>query len=315
MPTLVHWTLRITLGLVLVTACTGNALAQVGRVNGVIKDDEGEPIKGATVTAENDASGTSLTASTDDKGRFTMIGLRSGLWSFVAQAPGHRTNGARMPVRAAANANPPMLLTLDRNGPGIGGALERITAKDLQTSLASAEALFNQRKWDEAIAAYRAIGALAGPLRMVQLQIAAASIGKKDYVAALAAYRELLQAAPANDSAAIGMATLQRELGDVKAAEVTLIEAAKAEGAGREVFYALGELVSVDGRPGQAADWFQKASAADPYWGKPLYQLGQSAMNRGDRSAATDYWQRTVKVDPTSPEAALAKTALGKLDK
>jgi Tfp pilus assembly protein PilF len=38
-------------------------------------------------------------------------------------------------------------------------------------------------------------------------------------------------------------------------------------------------------------------------------------MNKGDRPSATDYWQRAVKVDPSSPEAALAKTALGQLDK
>ena len=36
-----------------------------------------QPIKGATVTAENpDASPSSFTATTDDKGRFSIIGLQ-----------------------------------------------------------------------------------------------------------------------------------------------------------------------------------------------------------------------------------------------
>ena len=108
------------------------------------------------------------------------------------------------------------------------------------------------------------------------------------------------------------MAHLQRETGDTKGAETTLVEAAKAEGAGREVFYELGILASDGGRADEAIEWFKKAHVVDAYWAKPLYQLGQSAMSKGDRAAATDYWQRTVNVAPLSPEAALAKAALGK---
>jgi uncharacterized GH25 family protein len=54
-----------------------------------VKDDRGVPIKGATIIAENpDASPASFTVSSDEKGRFAIIGLRSGLWSFRAGAPG-----------------------------------------------------------------------------------------------------------------------------------------------------------------------------------------------------------------------------------
>jgi Flp pilus assembly protein TadD len=307
--------LRIVLGVLLViAACATSASAQIGRVNGVIRNDNGQPIKGATVTAESENTGGTLTATTDDKGRFTMIGLRSGLWRFIAQAPGHRSNGTRMGVRVA-NVNPPILISLDRTGPGIGGALERVNAKELQSNLASAEAQFNSGRWDDAITAYRAILAMAPPLRFVQLQIAAAYIGKKDYPAAQAAYRELLKTHPGHVQATLGLAALQQDLGDLKAAEETLTRAATADGGNREVFNALGDLVAGDGRDGEAVNWFEKASAADPYWGKPLYKLGVSAMNKGDRTAATEYWQRTVAVDPQSPEADLARTALGQLDK
>ena len=56
-----------------------SAAAQTGRVGGVVKDEAGQPIKGATVTAENPgASPSSFTATTDDKGRFSIIGLKTG---------------------------------------------------------------------------------------------------------------------------------------------------------------------------------------------------------------------------------------------
>src|SRR5207245_764917 len=80
---------RGVLAAVLVAALAASAAAQTGRVGGTVKDESGQPIKGATITADNpNASPSSFTATTDDKGRFSMIGLRSGQWAFSARAPG-----------------------------------------------------------------------------------------------------------------------------------------------------------------------------------------------------------------------------------
>ena len=89
--------LRTVWAALLVTVLASAAAAQ-GRVNGVVKDDDGQPIKGATVTAENENIGGSHTASTDDKGRFSIIGLRPGQWTFIAVAPGHGADGGRLAV-------------------------------------------------------------------------------------------------------------------------------------------------------------------------------------------------------------------------
>src|SRR5688572_19068708 len=60
------------------------AVAQTGRVGGTVKDDKGQPLKGATILAENpSASPSSFTATTDDKGRYSIIGLRSGTWKIT----------------------------------------------------------------------------------------------------------------------------------------------------------------------------------------------------------------------------------------
>ena len=78
----------------------GDAAAQIGRVGGVVKDEDGQPIKGATDhRGKREHRPDSFTATTDDKGRFTMIGLRAGQWRFIAQAPGIRADGGEMAVR------------------------------------------------------------------------------------------------------------------------------------------------------------------------------------------------------------------------
>src|SRR5690242_4074964 len=92
--------LRGVLAATLVTALAATASAQTGRVGGQVKDDAGQPIKGATITAENpSASPSSFTATTDDKGRFSIIGLRTGQWTFTAQAPGYAPEAGKLNVQ------------------------------------------------------------------------------------------------------------------------------------------------------------------------------------------------------------------------
>ena len=168
--------------------------------------------------AENPNFGTtSFTATTDERGRFSMIGLRPGQWKFVAQAPGHSATVFEMPVRSAGASNPPITFTLRKAGI-IMGPLGNVPARDLQADLNAADALYDQQKWDEAIAAYRAIGAKAPALSVVNLQVGAAYRAKKDYPSAIAAYNELLKVDPGNEKAKIAIAKTQIEMGDTKAA-------------------------------------------------------------------------------------------------
>ena len=64
------------------------AAAQTGRIGGVVKDaSNNTPLKGATITAENpQASPSSFTATTDDKGRYSIIGLKTGTWKITAMS-------------------------------------------------------------------------------------------------------------------------------------------------------------------------------------------------------------------------------------
>ncbi len=138
--------------------------------------------------------------------------------------------------------------------------------------------LYNAQKWDEAIAAYRAIMAKAPALSVINLQIAAAYRNKKEYDNAIAAYNELLKADPNNDKAMVGIGMTNLEKGDLKAAEETLTKAAEGPKPTREVFYNLGEVKFAKGQTDEAAKWYQKAVDADA-------DVGQAALQAGARRA------------------------------
>src|SRR5262245_46853927 len=103
--------LRISAVVVMLAASAGLASAQSGRAFGVVRDDRNQPVKGATVTATADNPETnpgSFTSTTDDKGRFAMIGMKSGVWNVVARAPGYSAAAVAITVRQTQAVSPPL---------------------------------------------------------------------------------------------------------------------------------------------------------------------------------------------------------------
>jgi len=298
----------------LLLALAGNAAAQVGRVTGTVKDERGDPIRGATIIAENlDASPSSFTASTDDKGRFAIIGLRSGLWSFRSGMPGYTTDAGELNVRTLPGVTPPISFRLQKLAIP-PSALGSVAAKDLQTALANADGLFNSQQWDAAISAYRQILGQSPSLSVINLQIAAAYRNKGAFDDAIKSYNDLLKLDPTNDKAKVGIAMAHFEKGDLEVAERTLEAASQAPGATREVFYDLGEIRRARSQAAEAVQAYQRAAEVDPMWGKPPLALGRIAMDKGDAAAARKYFQTVTDVDPVSPEAAQATTMLRQLE-
>ena len=308
--------LRAALAAACLAAWSGAASAQTGRVGGVVKDEGDQPVKGATIRAENqNVSPSSFTAVTDEKGRFSIIGLRKGVWTFTVEASGFAPQSARLDVQTL-QVNPPITVNLKRGGAAASsGALAGVNAKDLQGDLAAAEELYNSQKWDAAIAAYRAILAKAPAVSVINLQLAAAYRNKKDYDSALVAYNELLKTDPTNEKAKVGIGMTNLEKGDMKAAEEGLQKAAESGSPSREVYYTLGEVKFAKGETADAAKWYQKAADTDPAWGKPWFKLGLVAVNKGDKDAATKMMQKVIDADPMSPEAAQAKAIIEQLKK
>lgn len=305
---------RVFGGVILISSLAATAGAQSGRVSGVVREEGGQPLKGATITADNQTIGQSFTATTDEKGRFNMIGLRTGEWRFIAQAPGFAPEGGMLAIRSSAQ-NVPLTFELKHSGVAFFGALGGIMSRDLQADLAAADALYDQKKWDEAISAYRVVANKAPVLTAVSLQIAAAYRNKKDYDAAVAVYNEVLKTEPGNDRAKIELAMTALERGDVRSAEDALARAATAPDASREICFSMGEVKLAANDSDGAVTWFERATKADPFWAKPLLKLGEAAMKRGNTADAAKLFAHAVEVDPTAPEAAMAKSALESLKK
>src|SRR5205807_1625664 len=143
--------------------------AQGSRVIGIVKDETGQPIKGATVSLENpDAIPRNFTATSDERGRFAVLGLKAGEWSIVAQSPGFLPDATRVQVRVTTPVAP--VFTLRRAPLPPPSVLGNVGAKDLQTELKNADQQFDAKQWDQAIATYKNILGRAPALTILNLQ-------------------------------------------------------------------------------------------------------------------------------------------------
>lgn len=211
--------LQLLVAVVIIAWLAAPAAAQTGRVQGVVRDVNGRPIKGATVKATHpEAVPRELTSTTDERGRFAILGMRTATtWHFVAEAPGFFPSEGNAPVRS--NVGLPLTFTLRRDPGPIPGAL----TKDIQEQLSAANALRDEGRYDEAIAAYQSIQSRNEKLTMVNLVLAGVYRDKAErepataarhalLERAMAAYEEVLKDDAGNERAKIELAAVAADL-------------------------------------------------------------------------------------------------------
>jgi hypothetical protein len=191
------------------------AWAQTARATGTVRDLTGKAIKGATIRAINpDAYPSELVSTSDDKGRFGMIGLRTGTWRFLVEAPGFFRLDVNAPVRVGNSA--PMQFSLAKDPGPVPNALE----KNVQQRLVDAASLRDGGQLDQALATYQDIYAKNPKLTSVHFVVADlyrrkaaqatdASARQAFLDRAVDAYNEVLKADATNERARIELAAVR----------------------------------------------------------------------------------------------------------
>jgi tetratricopeptide (TPR) repeat protein len=195
--------------LALAVLCARDASAQIGRVAGTVSDEDGRPLRGATVTAENrDQSPSNFTSTTDAKGRFSVLGMRRGSWVFTVQAPGFEKASARVDVQTT-RPNPPLTIQLVKSlAPSPAGPLAGIDAREIQRRIDSAAALAEGGNLGGAITAYRELLVFVPALTSTYLEIGALHERMNDSAAAIEAYKRLAALEPDNVAARTALTRL-----------------------------------------------------------------------------------------------------------
>ena len=175
---------------------------------------------GATIRAIHPDMPRQVISTSDSKGRWVMLGLRVGTYTFVVAAPGFIPFTGEALVRTAAAA--PLIFTLVQEPGPMPGAL----AANIQAQIGAANYLRDQGRIDQAIRAYEDIRARHSTLTSLNLVIAATyrrkaalesdtSARRAALQRAIECYTEMLKTDPDNEHAKVELASTRAEAAGV----------------------------------------------------------------------------------------------------
>ena len=290
--------------------------AQQGRLRGqVVSSETGDPIAGARIVAELPGGRQQGPETTSDNdGRFQVIGLESGQWEAIVTAPGFQPTG--MTIRVSQGPAAAATIMMDRElsvlerALGVE-ALEGLDPIQLEADLADADATYNSQDFEGAVSKYRTLLAVLPQMTDLHLQIGNAlrAMGRNEE--ALESYQALQAAEPSNSQVSTEIARTRLAMGDLEGA--ASLAANVSLSSSREDLYNLGELEFAKGDVAAAAGWYEKASAADRTWELPFFKLGLVALNQGDMDTAKEHFQKVVELAPDSESGVTAAATLSAL--
>ena len=288
-----------------------------GRLTGTVLDEDGNPLAGVVVKVEKpDANPPLFETTTDDGGRFSLIGFISGQWSVSVTLEGYAPDTGMATIRQGPNA--PMGFILPRIPHPLVAALgaeamEGLDPDQIEEDLTLADLAYNNEDWDTAIERYTSLMSKLPMLTNLNLQVGHSYRAKGDYEQAIVSFETLLVENPDDEDAKTEIARTRLAMGDLDAASEELAAAASGLNASREDLYNLGELEFAKGAVDEAAGWYEKAAMVDTNWELPLFKLALVALNKGDLDTAKGYFEKVIAIAPDSAEGAQAKATLDAL--
>lgn len=282
------------------------AMAQMGtgRVSGTVEDQEGNPIAGATITAQTGDSGRVLEATSDANGRWAILGFRSRTYDFSVQATGYMPYNYQAPMKQAGK-NPDMDLVLEQaqmgQSAGTGGGL-----------LAEAQELHQAGRFEEALGKYDEV-LMADPT-VYQVNLNRGSVlrelGRPED--AKAAYQAVLDMEADHAGALVGLAETAVAENDMEGA-LQYFEMAVDVTEDEVIPFNVAQIYFNNGNAAGAIPFYEIASERRPDWAEPHLRIGVAYLNTGDLATAAAHLRMAIEVDPESAEAAQAQAMLDAL--
>ena len=303
------------------------AVAQMGGiVKGTVVDDKGQPVENAKVTITMPDTGRKFETKTNKKGEYLQIGLAPGSYVVAAE----KDKLASAPAKASIRAGSPSELNLMVTAAGAATPTSKegiAKAGALRTAFDAGVALSQAGKHEEAIAKFNEGLAVSPQCFDCYVNIGYSYAQLKDYDKAEAAYKKATEIKPDDPGGYNGLANIynaQRKFdlatqASAKATELSTgtagAGAAGGGGGGADALFNQGVILWNGGKIAEAKKAFEAAIAANPNHAEAHYQLGMSLVNEGNLQGAATEFDTYLRLAPTGPNAATAKSLVAQLKK
>lgn len=281
----------------------------VGRIMGLVTDEAGQPIPGATLKAHCAERGGGTQIQSNKKGEWVLGGVVGCNWAFDISAPGYKTRqiSIRLPGESARLA--PVKVPLEKAAAAAAGP-----SAELAKLAADADAAYKEGRFADARAEYAKLLAARPDLApTIYQQIGFAFVQEKQYPQAVEALEKVLAADPQNGQirAIAAQAALEGRMVDKGRALLAGLDESQVQSA--DVFFNMGINFFNAGETADAIAYFGKAIAKDPAHTDAYYRRALAYLGQGKTAEAKADLQKVVELQPEGEMPAMAKKALESL--
>ncbi|MBN2206350.1 MAG: tetratricopeptide repeat protein [Candidatus Aminicenantes bacterium] len=313
---------------ILTTACLAVAAAgfaaggQEGmgtaRLSGEVRDEAGLPLAGVRVALLHVETGINRVATSDDKGKWAVLGLGSGVWRITLSLAGYRMRVEDTVVRQTGRNIPfkSVLRPLPTEGPAADTGVDLVE---------EGNRLFEAGRYEEALAVYRKFFEKHPRRFQVHFNIGNCLKEMGDYDGARTSYGRVLDAVgqgerglagsalAAKTIAAVGEIALRR--GDPAAARAEFERAISLYPQFAGLPYGIGEIYAANGRSEDALAYFELAARIKPDWPDPWLQLGRLRLKANDVENALKDFRTYLALAPDISNAGEIRELIESLAK
>jgi tetratricopeptide (TPR) repeat protein len=297
--------MAILLGLTVSAA----AWAQVqGKLMGVVKDSQGNPVEKAVVTVVSTKTSASYELSTNKEGRFLQIGIQPGYFQVSVKKDGYLPKSMEVRVSLAGETDIEIRLdTADEIAQKTVSAADQVFLKGNR--------LYGEQKYAEAAAAFEEAVNMSQPNwgYFFNLGLAYKKMDKKDE--SIAAFRKAVELNSESYSSNKELAEALGMGGAFEEAKTYFQKAVELSPDDPDAHYNLGACLTNTGEADAAQAHFQKAVDLKPDYADAYYQLGTIFIGQNKVPDAVRSLEKFLELAPNHEKAPLAKQLLQYLKK
>ena len=286
--------------LLIATSCVlAQSYRGQGRIRGVVTDQDGKPLEGVRVKLYSLRGQSGFEVVTNAAGEWIAGYVRGGGWNIDFEKAGYAPHSISTQIPEITK-NPPIETKLQK--------VEGIAITDeLTAALKEGNRLFEEKKYQEAIAEYESLLAKTPDVYIIYKNIGNCWFELQDYEKAEEAYKKVLEMEPDNYDIILLIGNCYANRGETDKAMEWYAKIEFEKITDQMVLYNIGTSFTKQSKLEDALKYYKKAVELQADFLDAIYQLGLTYLALGNNPEAIATFESYLKYDSESERAGQVK--------
>lgn len=272
-----------------------------GKIEGVVKNIEGTPLKGVEIDLiYTKSSSRYFELETDSEGKFTQVGLYPGFYQLNIKHPGYAPLSREVRIRIAETTELEIILEKTDK------VLERALS-DADSHFMKGYKLYDQQKYEEAVSEYKQAIEKNPDQWGYYFNLGLAYKKMKNLDAAIEAFKTAVELNPDGISSVKELGESLALAGRFEEARPCFDKAAEAVSDDPVFFYNYGSILNSMGEPQKALDAYKQAVAIQEDYADAYYQMGTLYISLNEKEEAIKSLEKFLELAPDHEQAPVAR--------